>query len=356
MSRFTIGVLLLSLASSGCTSAAPTVSQPPAATPSTTPTAGPTGTPTAEPGKTSTPEPTLLLPHPIDLNQTTATVIDARPSPDFIVLADGYAFASGVGKGVGRFDGISGALIDSITIPGESCEALDTGFGAAWTATCAGAGLARIDPESGSVTLIDVGGRIQEPEASVGAGEGAVWIIVGASSRELVRVDPATNTVTGRFPLPGSPTAVRAGLGAVWVSDPTIDSIHRIDPGTGALIATIRVGDRPQFIAVGEGALWTMDQLGGTVSRVDPDSNAVTATIELGEQVQGGDIAVGGGSVWLRGSRTLLFRIDPSSNEIIERYTPSAGSGSVAADDVAVWITAHDITTIWRLEYSGIVE
>jgi hypothetical protein len=28
---------------------------------------------------------------------------------------------------------------------------------------------------------------------------------------------------------------------------------------------------------------------------------------------------------------------------------PSAGSGGVAADDDAVWITAHDVTTIWRL-------
>ena len=170
-------------------------------------------------------------------------------------------------------------------------------------------------------------------------------------------MDPATNAVTGRFPIEGTPTAVRAGLGGgLGLATPRANHILRVDPASGEIVATIDVGIQPQFIAVGEGALWTMNQRSGTVSRVDPATNSVTATIELGEQVQGGDIAVGGGYVWLRGSRTLLFKIDPATNEVVARYGPHAGSGSVAADDTAVWITAHDITTIWRLEHDGVVE
>jgi hypothetical protein len=46
----------------------------------------------------------------------------------------------------------------------------------------------------------------------------------------------------------------------------------------------------------------------------------------------------------------------PNARLTVERYSPSVGSGSVAADDEAIWITAHDITTIWRLEHTGIVE
>jgi YVTN family beta-propeller protein len=283
-------------------------------------------------------------------------VIKAAPSPDFIVLAGNYAFASGVGKGIGRFDLATGELVDSIAIPGDSCEALDAGFGAAWTATCNGPGLARIDATTGAVAATDLGGAIPDSEASIGVGEGAVWMVVDGSPRKLVRVDPGLMTVTAGYELPGSPTAVRAGLGAVWVSDPTKSLIHRVDPTTGSIVVTIAVGKQPQFIAIGEGALWTMNQNSGTVSRIDPATNSVSATIALGEIVQGGDIAVGGGSVWLRGSRTLLFQIDTATNEIVARYGPSAGSGSVAADDNAVWITAHDVTTIWRLEYSGVVE
>lgn len=347
--RLAVTTLLLA----GCSSA-PAASEPSGAatTPAATEAASPTAALTAKP----TPRPTLMLPDVTDLGTTTATVIKATPNPDFIVLAGGYAFASGVGAGVGRFDGTTGALLDSIAIPGESCEALDAGFGAAWTATCDAPGLARIDAVSGAVTTVDLGGRIPEPEASIGVGEGAVWIIIGGSPRKLLRVDPATMSVTATYEIPGLPTAVRAGLGALWASDPNASVVHRVDPASGAVVATIKVGRQPQFIAVGEGALWTMDQASGTVSRVDPATNSVVATIQLGETVQGGDIDVGGGYVWLRGSRTLLFQIDPATNEIVARYGPNSGSGSVAADDHAVWITAHDITTVFRLEHSGVVE
>jgi YVTN family beta-propeller protein len=327
---------------------APTV----AATPTTDATPEPTPGPT--PGPTL--GPTLRLPDVTDMFTTTALRISAAPSPDFIVLAEGYAFVSGVGAGIGRFDGTTGDLVDSVAIPGGSCEALDAGFGAAWTATCRAPGLARIDAATGRVTTVDLGRDIPDPEASIGVGEGAVWIVVGGSPRTLLRVDPTTLSVTASYEIPGSPTAVRAGLGAVWVADPTQNLIHRVDLATGAVVATIKVGGRPQFITVGEGALWTMNQDSGTVSRVDPATNSVSATIALGEIVQGGDIAVGGGYVWLRGSRTLLFQIDPATNEIVARYGPNSGSGSVAADDDAVWITAHDITTVWRLEHSGVVE
>jgi YVTN family beta-propeller protein len=251
---------------------------------------------------------------------------------------------------------MTGELVSSVAIPGDSCAALDTGFGAAWTATCSGDGLARIDPATGAVTTVDLGAVIPDSEASIGVGEGAVWVVVEGNPRRLLRVDPTTMAIAASYDIPGSPTAVRAGLGAVWVSDPTKSLVHRVDPATGAIAATISVGKQPQFIVVGEGSLWTMDQNSGTISRVDPATNSVSATIRLGETIQGGDIAVGGGSIWLRGSRTLLFQIDPATNEIVARYGPSAGSGSVAADESAVWITAHDVTTIWRLEYSGVVE
>ena len=58
---------------------------------------------------------------------------------------------------------------------------------------------------------------------------------------------------------------------------------------------------------------------------------------------------MGGGSVWVRVSDALIARIDPTTDTVIERYGPPAGSGSVAADADAVWVSAHDINTVWRL-------
>jgi YVTN family beta-propeller protein len=122
-----------------------------------------------------------------------------------------------------------------------------------------------------------------------------------------------------------------------------------VDAATGEVVATIDVGPGPRFLAVGEGGVWVMNQTDGTISRVDPTTDTVIATIDSGAQIFGGDIAVGGGSVWVRGGPELLARIDPATNLVTERYGPDAGSGSVAADDDAVWVTAHDVSMIWRL-------
>lgn len=93
-----------------------------------------------------------------------------------------------------------------------------------------------------------------------------------------------------------------------------------------------------------------MNERDGTVSRIDPATDAVTATILVtAVPVDGGDIAVGGGFVWARISDQLVAQIDPTTNEVVARYGPPAGSGSVAADDAAAWISAHDVDAVWRL-------
>jgi hypothetical protein len=35
---------------------------------------------------------------------------------------------------------------------------------------------------------------------------------------------------------------------------------------------------------------------------------------------------------------------------VAERYGPRSGSGAVIVDPGALWISAHDIDTVWRLE------
>ena len=170
-----------------------------------------------------------------------------------------------------------------------------------------------------------------------------------STQRRLVKVDPGTLEVTDTYEMPNGAGPVRAGLGAVWVTNPVMSALHRVDPAMGEVTDTIEVGPGPRFLAVGEGGVWVMNQEDGTVSHVDPATNAVVATIDTGIPIEGGDIAVGGGSVWVRGGPELLARIDPATDAVIERYRPPAGSGSVAADDGAVWVTAHDVSTIWRL-------
>jgi virginiamycin B lyase len=291
---------------------------------------------------TAPPQPT------IDLATTNAKAFHVLPGPDFATVVGGDLFAPGIGNGIGRLDA-TGKQVATWTPPTDSCGAFDAGFDAVWSATCGAPGLVRIDVKTNKLTPVDIAGLLPDSEASIGAGEGGVWMIIEGSPRKLVKVDPKTLKVAASYDIDGSPTGVRVGLGAVWITDPIHSILHRFDPATGKIVADIKVGRAPQFFAVGEGAVWTMNQMDETISRLDPATNTVVATIKLGEQVEGGDIAVGGGYLWLRGSQTLLFKIDPATNQIVAVYGPPSGSGSVAADDAAVWITAHDVQTAWRL-------
>jgi virginiamycin B lyase len=273
--------------------------------------------------------------------------IEATADIDWTVLVDGQAWVAGLGDGIGVLDA-TGTMTKSIAVTGW-CESMDVGFGAVWIASCLPGGIIRIDAKSAEVERAEFGVPIPDSEASVGVGEGAVWVVAGKAADTLVAVDPKTLEVVQRFPIPSGSAGVRAGLGGVWVTRPGANELLHVDPATGEVVATIDVGPGPRFLAVGEGSVWVMNQTDGTVSRVDPATDKVTATIDSGAQIYGGDIAVGGGGVWVRGGPELLARIDPASNLVIERYGPDAGSGSVAADDDAVWVTAHDVSTIWRL-------
>ena len=53
--------------------------------------------------------------------------------------------------------------------------------------------------------------------------------------------------------------------------------------------------------------------------------------------------------MWARISEQLVARIDPLTNEVVARFGPPSGNGSVAADDEAAWISSNVSSAVWRL-------
>jgi YVTN family beta-propeller protein len=185
-------------------------------------------------------------------------------------------------------------------------------------------------------------------ELSIATGAGSVWILSDTSGK-LARIDPATNTVIATIPVAAGSFAAVFGFGSVWITTTNAGSVQRIDPGTNTVVATIPVGPTPRFLAAGEGGVWTLNQGDGTVSRIDPATNTVSATIDASVPGGGGDIATGGGKVWVRARKVLLSVIDPRDNLVVRRYGPQAGSGAVRADSTRAWVTAHDTQEVWVL-------
>jgi YVTN family beta-propeller protein len=252
-----------------------------------------------------------------------------------------------------QLDATTGKARATVSTKGPTCTAMDTGYGSLWAAECTepSSSLLRVDPRTGTLQArIPLRSMVIHEEGSVASNGGSVWVVTKDNSRRLVKIDPGTNRVIARYPLPLGVTGVRAGLGALWATNPDTGRLLRIDPSNGKVVATIRVGEGPRFFAVGPDAVWVQDNGDGTVSRVDPRTNRVVATITVDSgPVDGGDLAVGGGYVWARVSSWLVSEIDPATNTVVARYGPGSGSGSVAASSTALWISAHDVDQVYRV-------
>jgi virginiamycin B lyase len=335
-------------------------------TPSASPTSGPAQASTSPtPGRTQSPSPQIEpeLPPITEVEQLGAQAIDAPASADWVVVDFGRAWVSAVGDGIGFYDAQTGFLQGSAAVPQAPCGGMDSGFGALWTATCGERGVARIDPEAGEMTdwvAVDVPA---EGESSVGAGEGGIWAIADGDACAgcvLVRIDPESVDISAAYDVPEGGTAVRAGLGGVWITYASEDRVVRVDPETGRVVSSIEVGSGPRFLAVGEGGVWVMNQSAGSVSHIDPTSSSAVATIEVdGEAIFGGDVTAGAGFVWLRGGRELVAQNDPATNRVIARIGSPQASGGVHAGEGQLWITGHFEETdgwhavIYRIPLTG---
>jgi virginiamycin B lyase len=235
------------------------------------------------------------------------------------------------------------------------CGAMVVADGSLWVASCKDLSVYRLDLGSGDVVAnIPTGLADATGELSLAAGAGSVWVLTSAGGI-LSRIDCVSNEVVAEIRVLPHSYAAAFAFEAVWITnsgtpdDSSPGSVQRIDPETNQVVATIPVGPIPRFLAAGEGAVWTLNWGDGSVTRIDPRTNQPVVTIPLGMEGGGGDIATGGGKVWIRGTKVLLAAVDPTTNRVATIYGPPAGSGAVRVAGDLVWVTAHDTNTVWVL-------
>ena len=156
-------------------------------------------------------------------------------------------------------DGARGGQLSRIPIAGSEPadiieldwrpEALVVGFGSLWVH----------DPGFGMVHRFDLGGGPLPAHIPLGAemhegkgiasGEGAIWVALGMEEA-VARIDPSSGALT-RIPLGGFVQDVAAGAGAVWVVLPEDDLLAKINPTTLEVLARIPVDGYPVMVIVG---------------------------------------------------------------------------------------------------------
>ncbi|HEU5212887.1 MAG TPA: ABC transporter substrate-binding protein [Gaiellaceae bacterium] len=270
------------------------------------------------------------------------TVANVGSSPGPIAYGAGSLWvANADDQTVARIAPDSRTVTRNLSVRGTPM-ALAASPGAIWVVG-ASAGLPavsveRIDPRYETVTQGSVGNVTPGGPGVVAALGNAVW--VAPSTGLLARLRPATGRVADRVDPNAAPAGVAVSRDAVWVTDSFADTVTRVDPATG-LTTPITVGRGPAAIAGGEGAVWVANSLGNSVTRIDPGTNGVTNTISVGAGPAG--LAVAQGAVWVANSHDgTVTRID--SRTLATRTIVVGGSPrGVAVGGGHVWVTVQAV-------------
>jgi sugar lactone lactonase YvrE len=264
-------------------------------------------------------------------------------------------WVSGFGR-VARVDPSTDRIVATVKTPGtEDYSHVAVGLGAVWV-TSDGGTLYRIDPDGNRVVAaIPVGG----PIVGVATGGGYVWVTRPAEGiGELIRVDPATNRVTGA-PIDAGPGPIAAlyAFGALWVTNSSPSSVVRVDPSKGTVSAMAFTGR----LATGYGSLWASSD--DSVVRADPETGLPAATVRV---PRAQTVAVGEGRVWVLASAksssptlfypvqntAALWEIDPMNNRIVGRPVRLAALQplALAVGGGALWVADYNSGSVTRFD------
>jgi hypothetical protein len=181
------------------------------------------------------------------------------------------------------------------------------------------------------------------------AHEGSLWV-ADFRGRSIVRVDPGRRRVRARIPLDGTPSAIAAGGGGLWVrtwregADRRTD-VSRIDAETERVVARATSGFG-SALAVGPDAVWaaSTEVPPEGIDRIDPRTAERTDRIDV-PHLYG--LAAAAGSTWGLGGDGTVVEVDAASGRVRHRWPRLATSSplvenenSLVADARGAWVVA----------------
>lgn len=186
-----------------------------------------------------------------------------------LVAAPGAVWAVGNASGtVTRIDSRTGRVTSTVPVGAAPYDA-EWGFGSLWVASSGEGTVWRITGGK-VVKKIKIG---IEPNGLTAYG-GALWVSDHTIGK-VVRIDPATNRITGTVHLPGADW-ITGYRGSLYVSQET-DVVTRIDARTLKVTGSVKTARNPLGSAIVGGRLWVPCIDANTIVVVDPSTMKVTA-------------------------------------------------------------------------------
>lgn len=341
-------VLVLSACSApaGDTSSAPTMSTPPA---EATAAASPSAAPSASAPAGDAVE-----------DQSVAILENVTGEPDWPLEGFGSLWLLAPDSdepALLRVDPATNEITAAIRLPGNICQGFTVTDDAVWA--CTPNGVVRIDPATNAITG-EVTFDTPEVFSRLAFGAGSVWALGtdGFGPNVLVRIDPVASTAA-MIPLGHGAATLAFGFDAVWVTAPQDGLVLRVDSATQEITEHATGLTRPWTIAVGPDSLWvtlygndeqTPSEDDPTVVRIDPADGSIVTEIATGAwSGNSGGLWAEAEAVWVRAPDAFLVRIDPATNEVVDRINGPVSGGDVTVAFGSVWATASQALTVYRV-------
>jgi streptogramin lyase len=296
----------------------------------------------------------------LDASQLPITArIPIGGDPDWLATGFGSVWVAVPKKNeIVRINPQTNAIQARIPVDQEPCYGIGIGPGRVWVLNCKSQTLTRINPRNNKVDLrvpVQIG---PEGEGSIAVGNTGVWFISNEDGHAdtLMQVSPATGHTLRKIKVGGGSAVVTLGFGSVWVTSSGEGKVYRINPATGRILHTISVAAQPRFTTAAAGSLWVLSQSDGSVARIDPATGSVKAVIKVNVPGGGGDIAAGGGCIWVAAAGTPLTRIYAASGSIAGQYGNYKGADAIRYGFHAVWISDHGKGDLWKIDAARLVE
>jgi len=273
---------------------------------------------------------------------------------DWVLVTDDAVWVAGTKPySVQHIDPITNRIVAKVAIPGEACSGLAFGFGSVWVPVCGKKpALVRVDAQQSKVVAtlpVPPAGE----EGGIATSPDSVWMVTDKAGT-LVRIDPSTNSVRQKIPIPSGSYNPDFSGGFVWITGVERSVLTVVDAATGRVLDSVPVGAKPRFLAAGGGSIWTLNQGDGSVTRVDEKGRKVLASIQAGIPGTGGDIDYGAASIWLSVFDAPLTRVDAATNRVVKQWI-GKGVDSLRFGFDSLWITDYKKGLLSRIPDSQLL-
>ena len=237
---------------------------------------------------------------------TVASRIALAGQPASLLSAAGALWVAAYGGHLYRVDAASGSVSADVAGIGEICCDLSFGGGLIWALNPSGT-LLGVDPATAAIVRRHPVPINRNAHSNVVYAGDSVW--VASDGSPMQRVDPKTGKVTAVEVGGGVPFLVQGGR--LWGADP--GAVWALDPATGKVAQRIVLTNSAEVmaLAVDGGTLWAGIRHPGRVGavlRIDLSTGQVLA--ELRDITVPARIELGHGSVWVTDSGSnLLYRL-----------------------------------------------